>query len=546
MTFCFAKAVTFDVNVNVGAASLSNVKSKINKKAPLLSPEWYFATAAVGDTPTLLRLQTESGATNGVNNKFWSKDGGATWDEASAAVAGRDVNTFGSKASYQNYVTSVAKDYALEGNYERHHYEYKDSVRNQKGGFAAGLDVGVRYELTPCVKIGARAFFTATNLKQDVSYSVTPLDKNGNFASATAQNEREVQMLIGYGNAHGNGVSLGATQYLYGDALKIVKDNGDEKSLTNTAGTKKKKTSGAANASAMAFYALNINRAGQQILSKATKNGDKYEVTLDANTYGLNKGIVLTKTGIASDAAVITASDVQKAVCALYKNDNAAANEKLKARNYALKTSDLTVTATAITAGETVLKDSNFITMAANITDNRAATPAADGANGLALNANLAATTSKAHYIDSGPATGKVAETDKLVISEEKYNEIMQAFEEMSADFDRTVIDQTLKVKNVWGGMVTLSWNATDCTLFTLGLGVGVPSVSKIDNLKKKFGFAGMFEVSTKIADSFSVGLRYQYNRINLKEKDCDSAVHHLSKVNGNLHVFSANFTYAF
>ena len=31
-----------------------------------------------------------------------------------------------------------------------------------------------------------------------------------------------------------------------------------------------------------------------------------------------------------------------------------------------------------------------------------------------------------------------------------------------------------------------------------------------------------------------------------LKEKDCDSAVHHLSKVNGNLHVFSANFTYAF
>ena len=304
------------------------------------------------------------------------------------------------------------------------------------------------------------------------------------------------------------------------------------------------KTNGDANASAMAFYALNINRAGQQILSKATKNGDKYEVTLDANTYGLDKGIVLTKTGIASDAAVINASDVQTAVCALYKNNNA--DEKLKARNYALKTSDLTVTATAIAAVETVLKDSNFITMAANITDNRAATPAADGANGLVLNAALAAADSQAHYIANGATTGKVAETDKLVISEEKYNEIMQAFEEMSADFDRTVIDQTLKVKNVWGGMVTLSWNATDCTLFTLGLGVGVPSVSKIDNLKKKFGFAGMFEVSTKIADSFSVGLRYQYNRINLKEKDCDSAVHHLSKVNGNLHVFSANFTYAF
>ena len=535
MTFCFAKAVTFDVNVNVGAASLSNVKSKINKKAPLLSPEWYFATTAVGNNPTLLRLQTESTAVANAG-AFWSKDGGTTWVQSGVDATHRK--------EYRDYVTSVAKDYALEGNYERHHYEYKDSVRNQKGGFAAGLDVGVRYELTPCVKIGARAFFTATNLKQDVSYSVTPLDKNGNFASATAQNEREVQMLIGYGNAHGNDVPLGETQYLYGDALKIVKDNGDDKSLTNMEVGSTEKTSGDANASAMAFYALNINRAGQQILSKATKNGDKYEVTLDANTYGLDKGIVLTKTGIARDAAVINASDVQTAVCALYKNNNA--DEKLKARNYALKTSDLTVTATAIDAGDTVLKDSNFITMAANITDNRAAPPADDTASGLALNAALAAADSKAHYINSGPETGKVAETDKLVISEEKYNEIMQAFEEMSADFDRTVIDQTLKVKNVWGGMVTLSWNATDCTLFTLGLGVGVPSVSKIDNLKKKFGFAGMFEVSTKIADSFSVGLRYQYNRINLKEKDCDSAVHHLSKVNGNLHVFSANFTYAF
>ena len=189
MTFCFAKAVTFDVNVNVGAASLSNVKSKINKKAPLLSPEWYF-TDAVAHPVTLLRLKTESEATNG-NDRFWSKDGGATWTAADVAAAGGDVNTFGSKASYQNYVTSVAKDYALEGDYERHHYEYKDSVRNQKGGFAAGLDVGVRYELTPCVKIGARAFFTATNLKQDVSYSVTPLDKNGNFLRPSAYPNEE-------------------------------------------------------------------------------------------------------------------------------------------------------------------------------------------------------------------------------------------------------------------------------------------------------------------------------------------------------------------
>lgn len=545
MTFCFAKAVTFDVNVNVGAASLSNVKSKINKKAPLLSPEWYFCENPAAGATTWLRSYTEAQATNG-DNRYWSKDGGATWTAATAIIAGEGVNTFGSKASYQNYVTSVAKDYALNGDYERHHYEYKDSVHNQKGGFAAGLDVGVRYELTPCVKIGARAFFTATNLKQDVSYSVTPVDKNGNFASATAQNEREVQMLIGYGDAHGNEEALGATQYLYGDALKIVKNDGTEKSLTNTEAGSTEKTAAAAAASAMAFYALNINRAGQQILSKATKNGDKYEVTLDANTYGLNKGIVLTKTGVASDNAAISAADVQKAVCALYNNDNAAANEKLKARNYALKTSDLTVTAAAIGAGETVLEGSNFITMAANITGNRAADPAADGAHGLALNDDLAAADSKAHHIATGAVAGQVATTDKLVISEEKYNEIMQAFEEMSADFDPTVIDQTLKVKNVWGGMVTLSWNATDCTLFTLGLGVGVPAVSKVDNLKKKVGFAGMFEVSTKIADSVSFGLRYQYNRINLKEKDCDSAVHHLSKVNGNLHVFSANLTYSF
>ena len=529
MTFCFAKAVTFDVNVNVGAASLSNVKSKAKKT--LLSPEWYFATVDHGSDKALLRIQKESDAVKDAD-AYWSKDGGTTWAQSDAD----DEH----KKEYRDYVTSVAKDYALEKDYERHHYEYKDSIRNQKGGFAAGLDVGVRYELTPCIKIGARAFFTATNLKQDISYSVTPLDKDGNFASMTAQNEREVQMLIGYGDAHGNDQALGATQYLYGDALKIVKDNGDEKSLVLA----NEKTATADGASAMAFYALNINKTGQQILSKATKNGDKYEVTLDAVTYGPTKGIVLTKTGVASTNALIDASEVKKAVCALYRNDNNNNNEKLNTRNYALKTSDLTVTATAINPGDTVLKDSNFTTMAANITGNRAAEAAAAGA--LVLNAALAATDSKAYYIANGAAEGQIEATDKLVISEEKYDEIMQAFEEMSADFDRTVIDQTLKVKNVWGGMVTLSWNATDCTLFTLGLGVGVPSVSKIDNLKKKVGFAGMFEVSTKIADSFSVGLRYQYNRINLKEKDCDSAVHHLSKVNGNLHVFSANFTYAF
>lgn len=531
MTFCFAKAVTFDVNVNVGAASLSNVKSKAKKT--LLSPEWYFATDDHGSDKALLRIQQESAAVKDTD-AYWSKDGGANW--VSSAVDATH------KKEYRDYVTSVAKDYALEEEYVRHHYEYKDSIRNQKGGFAAGLDVGVRYELTPCIKIGARAFFTATNLKQDISYSVTPLDKDGNFASETAQNEREVQMLIGYGDAHGNDQALGATQYLYGDALKIVKDNGDEKSLVLA----NEKTAAADGASAMAFYALNINKTGQQILSKATKNGDKYEVTLDAVTYGSTKGIVLTKTGVARADALVGASEVQKAVCALYRNDNnnAAASEKLRARNYALKTSDLTVTATAIAAGETVLEDSNFTTMAANITGNRAAD--AENAGALGLTAGIAAANSKAYYIADGNADGQIATTDKLVISEEKYNEIMQAFEEMSADFDRTVIDQTLKVKNVWGGMVTLSWNATDCTLFTLGLGVGVPSVSKIDNLKKKVGFAGMFEVSTKIADSFSVGLRYQYNRINLKEKDCDSAVHHLSKVNGNLHVFSANFTYAF
>ncbi len=539
MTFCFAKAVTFDVNVNVGAASLSNVKSKINKKAPLLSPEWYFAAAAGGGTPTLLRLQTESDATNGAVNKFWSKDGGATWTAADVAAAGGDVNTFGSKASYQNYVTSVAKDYALEGNYERHHYEYKDSVRNQKGGFAAGLDVGVHYELTPCVKIGARAFFTATNLKQDVSYSVTPLDKNGNFASATAQNEREVQMLIGYANISSGGGAVpiddDATTY-YDDfnvtnaGAKIAIAHNDDK------------TAAAANAKVIAMYALNVNRKGYEALKKLEKNADgKYEYTFSA-PLAMNSPIVLTSANLQVAAATgVTVNNWNDLNAKLisYSAQGAPA-EMLRTKNYhkilEVETELPTVLGNAAFGATRGTASICNLTKAVNITnaEGRAIVPAA-------------ANTAIVDDIDNvGIKLATVPNNSKLVISEEKYNEIMQAFEEMSADFDRTVIDQTLKVKNVWGGMITLSWNATDCTLFTLGLGVGVPSVSKIDNLKKKFGFAGMFEVSTKIADSFSVGLRYQYNRINLKEKDCDSAVHHLSKVNGNLHVFSANFTYAF
>lgn len=508
MTFCFAKAVTFDVNVNVGAASLSNVKSKAKKT--LLSPEW---TTSAGGNAKIRSIDTATATAN----KF-SKDGGTTESDNNMTAE-----------EYTNYVTSVAKDYALEKDYERHHYEYKDSIRNQKGGFAAGLDVGVRYELTPCVKIGARAFFTATNLKQDVSYTAIPVDKNGNFASETAQNEREVQMLIGYAYKVGNEAAItdGDTTYYddfnvtnAGAKIKIAHD--DDKSDAGAAGK------------IAQLYALNVNRKGYEKLKKLEKNADgKYEYTFSA-ALDVTDPIVLTKASkkIAAGAAVDNGTWRTVASVLGTHNGNDVV-EHTKERNYQLLGGKVGIkNIAAAGAPSDAEAELTTLTRAVNIPDannGRAIVPGANAAD--AENKVVLAT---------------IANGNKLVISEEKYNEIMQAFEEMSADFDRTVIDQTLKVKNVWGGMVTLSWNATDCTLFTLGLGVGVPSVSKIDNLKKKFGFAGMFEVSTKIADSFSVGLRYQYNRINLKEKDCDSAVHHLSKVNGNLHVFSANFTYAF
>lgn len=535
MTFCFAKAVTFDVNVNVGAASLSNVKSKAKKT--LLSPEWYFATDAHGADKALLRIQKESEAVKDAD-AYWSKDGGTTWFKSAAD----DEH----KKEYRDYVTSVAKDYALEKDYERHHYEYKDSIRNQKGGFAAGLDVGVRYELTPCVKIGARAFFTATNLKQDVSYTAIPVDKNGNFASATAQNEREVQMLIGYANKSAAAAAAGGVQI-----DEAATTYYDDFNVTN-AGAKIKiahandKTGANQHDKVIAMYALNVNRKGYEALKKLEKNADgKYEYTFSA-ALGVADPIVLTSANLQVAAAALVTADtwnqLNTKLISYSAQTNAATNEMLRTKNYhkisRVETELPTVGGNAAFADAHETASICNLTKAVNITN----------AEGRAIVPTT--TTGNTAIVDDinkvGIKLATIANGDKLVLSEEKYNEIMQAFEEMSADFDRTVIDQTLKVKNVWGGMVTLSWNATDCTLFTLGLGVGVPSVSKIDNLKKKVGFAGMFEVSTKIADSFSVGLRYQYNRINLKEKDCDSAVHHLSKVNGNLHVFSANFTYAF
>jgi len=552
MTFCFAKSVSFDVKVNAGVASISNVKTKFTQKS-LKSPEWRWHVNAnpTLETSELLRDQ------NAVDsNQHISKDGGNSWIEID--TANYPLST--AQNEYKSYVTSVAKEYSLEGEYERHHYAFSggDATKSRsRGGFAFGLSAGVHYEVSPCLKLGATAFFTATNLKKDISYNIVPVDQNGNLAKNTLANEREVQVLLGYGDAHGSEIAIGDTQYVDSTGLFIQDKDNNKAKLTSINGGSTEKTPNNTNANAIIFYALNINREGYKALKNAEKSGDNYVLKFTSDNYGSGKGIVLTKTG-SSNTGSIENNNVIKTINALINNNNASL--AINARNYGVNYSDIKIKTQVVTgmAGDHELKNGNFITQA-YITDHtkvRAATAADHAATGIDLTgAAVIADTAKAYYINgsndvlndarqAGSISTHATDGDSLVLSEAKYNEIMAAFDEMSADFDEHYVDQTLKVKNIWGGMVTLSWNATDCTMFTIGAGIGVPSVKKIDNLKKKVGFAAMFEISTRMADSFSVGLRYQYNRINLKEKS--AVANTISKVNGNFHMFSATATYTF
>ena len=106
------------------------------------------------------------------------------------------------------------------------------------------------------------------------------------------------------------------------------------------------------------------------------------------------------------------------------------------------------------------------------------------------------------------------------------------------------IVDETLRVRGMYGFMIDASYKINDKAKVFVGAGFGIPVVKSDTKLKKKLGFAAEFGVSAEVCPSVSIGATYNYNKINLKAKH--EEIDKLRKLKGNLHIFSLTFTKTF
>lgn len=125
-----------------------------------------------------------------------------------------------------------------------------------------------------------------------------------------------------------------------------------------------------------------------------------------------------------------------------------------------------------------------------------------------------------------------------ILKAKEKYAEVLKY--NGGAHF----VDETLRVRGMYGFMIDASYKINDKAKVFVGAGFGIPVIKSDTKLKKKLGFAAEFGVSAEVCPSVSIGATYNYNKINLKAKH--EEIDKLRKLKGNLHIFSLTFTKTF
>lgn len=126
-----------------------------------------------------------------------------------------------------------------------------------------------------------------------------------------------------------------------------------------------------------------------------------------------------------------------------------------------------------------------------------------------------------------------------ILKAKEKYAEVLKY-----NGGTHNIIDETLRVRGMYGFMIDASYKINDKAKVFVGAGFGIPVVKSDTKLKKKLGFAAEFGVSAEVCPSVSIGATYNYNKINLKAKH--EEIDKLRKLKGNLHIFSLTFTKTF